>query len=165
MLDLLDLSVKKLKAEIAELSDIIKIEKDSTEENWETIPINDLLDEVKLSIQEMLIKSNAKVTVDFRVFGVPFSKKNLRSIVLNLLTNAIKYKSPERDPEIHIGTEKSGNFIVLSIEDNGQGISKKNQSELFSKYKRVHTEKDIDCLLYTSPSPRDGLLSRMPSSA
>ena len=25
--------------------------------------------------------------------------------------------------------------------------------------------KDIDCLLYTSPSPRDGLLSRMPSSA
>ena len=29
----------------------------------------------------------------------------------------------------------------------------------------TYTAKDKDCLLYTSPSPRDGLLSRMPSSA
>ena len=28
-----------------------------------------------------------------------------------------------------------------------------------------HSKTDMDCLLYTSPSPRDGLLSRMPSSA
>ena len=29
----------------------------------------------------------------------------------------------------------------------------------------IHSEEISDCLLYTSPSPRDGLLSRMPSSA
>ena len=30
---------------------------------------------------------------------------------------------------------------------------------------RVETDKDFACLLYTSPSPRDATLSRMPSSA
>ena len=34
-----------------------------------------------------------------------------------------------------------------------------------SKKAKLHSIVDISCLLYTSPSPRDGLLSRMPSSA
>ena len=39
--------------------------------------------------------------------------------------------------------------------------------QLFPSVKRVHSSSrtDTGCLLYTSPSPRDGLLSRMPSSA
>ena len=40
--------------------------------------------------------------------------------------------------------------------------------ELVCNYKKFKSEpigKYLDCLLYTSPSPRDGLLSRMPSSA
>ena len=42
-----------------------------------------------------------------------------------------------------------------------------NQNLLASELKLVahFLDKDSDCLLYTSPSPRDGLLSRMPSSA
>ena len=36
---------------------------------------------------------------------------------------------------------------------------------LFSTDKQTSSGPHISCLLYTSPSPRDGLLSRMPSSA
>ena len=37
---------------------------------------------------------------------------------------------------------------------------------VFTIYRNIHGSYDVySCLLYTSPSPRDGLLSRMPSSA
>ena len=40
------------------------------------------------------------------------------------------------------------------------------QDNIIASNKLIQTLQDvIDCLLYTSPSPRDGLLSRMPSSA
>ena len=39
------------------------------------------------------------------------------------------------------------------------------KSDLFGAPVKGEIEKVYDCLLYTSPSPRDGLLSRMPSSA
>ena len=34
-----------------------------------------------------------------------------------------------------------------------------------TRYRAQYVDRIVDCLLYTSPSPRDGLLSRMPSSA
>ena len=40
-----------------------------------------------------------------------------------------------------------------------------NSSEKFTEISKHAEEHGISCLLYTSPSPRDGLLSRMPSSA
>ena len=39
------------------------------------------------------------------------------------------------------------------------------EAEAVKTYRRMLLEQPEDCLLYTSPSPRDGLLSRMPSSA
>ena len=45
----------------------------------------------------------------------------------------------------------------------GTRVAEKTLGEL--KEKGVEVKKGGDCLLYTSPSPRDGLLSRMPSSA
>jgi len=144
VLNLFNVSIQRLQETIGELSDITKIEKESSEEIQETIAINELLDEVKQSIEGMLTKSKAKIFTDIQVADIHFSKKNLRSILLNLLTNAIKYKSPERDPEIKLSTGRSGDFITLSIEDNGSGISKDKIGKLFSMFKRVHEDKDIE---------------------
>ena len=51
--------------------------------------------------------------------------------------------------------------LTLTVSNAGmRSVDKKGTFDLFLK-----TVKNKDCLLYTSPSPRDGLLSRMPSSA
>ena len=55
---------------------------------------------------------------------------------------------------------KNGTKEILIIDDFSTG-SKKNIEHL----KNINIINDRICLLYTSPSPRDGLLSRMPSSA
>ena len=65
---------------------------------------------------------------------------------------------------------KAGSVITRASEDiEGLTINKKSYNDFVSEVD-ITSEKIIidtlkDCLLYTSPSPRDGLLSRMPSSA
>ena len=81
-----------------------------------------------------------------------------------------------------MGRKRKKNIILEKIELNdagslGKAISKsENQKVIFTKFGVPGDIVDIQvkkkrksyiegCLLYTSPSPRDGLLSRMPSSA
>jgi two-component system, chemotaxis family, CheB/CheR fusion protein len=133
---LIDVSVAKLKETINELSDISKIENEIDEN--ENINLKDLLEEVELSIKDILLKSKVKINIDFKEPEIPFSRKNLRSILLNILSNAIKYRSPDRELELNIRTERSNSFIILSIQDNGLGLDKNKIDEVFSKFKRRH---------------------------
>lgn len=55
-------------------------------------------------------------------------------IPYNLMINAIKFKSPDKKPEIFFITSHEENFIVISIKDNGIGIGTDEQNAVFSKY-------------------------------
>ena len=67
----------------------------------------------------------------------------LESILINFITNAIKYRSPKRRPTIKLSTVSKDGFTVLSIQDNGLGIDlEKHGGKLFGMYKTFHTSKD-----------------------
>ncbi|MFS4469470.1 PAS domain S-box protein [Maribacter sp. 2210JD10-5] len=67
----------------------------------------------------------------------------LESILMNFLTNSIKYKHPERNPVIRLSTKRKGKYTILSIEDNGLGIDlNKYGDKIFGMYKTFHTHKD-----------------------
>lgn len=67
----------------------------------------------------------------------------LDNIVLNLLTNAIKYKSPERTPLLEISHETKKGFYIISFKDNGLGINiERNKHKLFGMYKTFHGNED-----------------------
>jgi len=133
-------SVIRLKETISELSKITRIDQEI--EPAEKVNLLDLLKEVKLSINDSLVSSKAKIWVDLKVNEVHFSKKNLRSIILNLLSNAIKYRSPDRELSILMKSKRVEDTIALIFEDNGIGIKENRMDELFSKFRRVH-EKEV----------------------
>lgn len=63
----------------------------------------------------------------------------IESILYNLISNAIKYKSPDRRPLIKIVTRKESESFVISFTDNGIGIDlEKHKSQLFGLYKRFN---------------------------
>lgn len=101
------------------------------------ICIRNALDQLRGEI----IKFKADVTYDFSKAGtVHFPKKYIDSIVLNLLSNSIRYRSPERVPEIHIQSYNENGWIFLEIKDNGLGIDlNKHGDKLFKLRKVFHS--------------------------
>ena len=59
----------------------------------------------------------------------------LEQVILNYMTNAIKYSPDVREMEMHSYVEN--NFFIVSVRDKGIGIPKENQAEVFRKFYRV----------------------------
>jgi PAS domain S-box-containing protein len=74
---------------------------------------------------------------------INYNPAYLESILLNFLSNAIKYASPERVPVINFTTSKKNNTLELIISDNGIGIDiNKYHDRIFGMYKTFHGNKD-----------------------
>ncbi|WMJ74067.1 ATP-binding protein [Cytophagaceae bacterium ABcell3] len=136
IIDMLKSSVYQLKGSISELTRISHAQSDSQLDKSK-IGFEDILDEVILAINNEVKSSKAQIHKNFQVDEISFSRKNLRSIMYNLLNNAIKFRIPERPLQISFHTQKVDDYILLSVKDNGRGIEKEKQSEIFSQFKRV----------------------------
>jgi signal transduction histidine kinase len=67
----------------------------------------------------------------------------LDSILLNLFSNAIKYRSRSAAPRLTLGCYREEGYVVLTIADNGQGFDlARNQHKVFGMYKTFHTNED-----------------------
>ncbi|EMR03285.1 sensor histidine kinase [Cesiribacter andamanensis] len=82
------------------------------------------------------------IETDFRVEELMFSRLNLRSIFANLLTNAMKYRSPERECRVKISSWAEKDKVVLEVADNGIGMPKGYQNKVFKMFTRMHTHVD-----------------------
>jgi signal transduction histidine kinase len=65
-------------------------------------------------------------------------RTRLRQVLVNLLTNAIKYNRPQGDATVSLSADVQG--VVLRVEDNGRGLSPDQLSQLFQPFNRVGAE-------------------------
>lgn len=139
LIKMMDKSAHEMKIMINEMTDITKI---GTElhDQADSVNMENVVQDVKFTLKDKIHKSHAKITTNILVPEVKFSRKNLRSILYNLLSNAIKFTAPDRTPEIHVKTEDSGDFTLLSVKDNGLGIEEDKQQDIFSKFTRVRQD-------------------------
>lgn len=96
------------------------------------------------SIESLVKHSGSKIEIDIhKDINVLAVHAYLESVILNLLTNAIKYKCPERSLEVLVTAGIDGNFAFLSVKDNGMGIDMdRHGSKLFGMYKTFHEHPD-----------------------
>jgi signal transduction histidine kinase len=67
----------------------------------------------------------------------------MESIMLNLMSNAIKYRALDRKPTIHLESSIEGNTVQLRVSDNGLGIDmQKYGDKLFGLHKTFHGNKE-----------------------
>jgi two-component system CheB/CheR fusion protein len=129
-------SINKFKSVVKDLARIGVLEAELLEE-CEIESFADIFEEITATISEKVKLAGAVFTADFRETHIRFPKKNLRSIMLNLLTNALKFKSPGVQPKIMVKTEKSGDFTLLTVKDNGVGIAEDRIDFIFKMYQRI----------------------------
>lgn len=138
-LEKIEKSTHSLKDIINELTHITKIGTDASD-RADAVNLEQILGDVRFTLKNQIYQSHAKITTNLLVSKIQFSKKNLRSILYNLVINAIKFSRPEITPEIFIKTEEAGQFTILSVADNGVGIEPEKKNEIFSKFTRLRPQ-------------------------
>ncbi len=99
--------------------------------------IEEIYDDVYNSIENQITESNATVKTQFDLKKLEFPSVHLISIIQNLITNSIKYKHPDRKPEIMIKSYKEEGYSWLEVKDNGRGIDlEKYGSKVFGLFQR-----------------------------
>ncbi len=139
LLEMVSDSIERLKKTIIDLTEISRMQKDMDDEQQEVVPIREMFESVKADLAVLVEETGATFELDIQLEEVIFSKKNLRSILYNLLTNAIKYRAEGRTPAISIQTKYENNAPVMLVTDNGMGIPSNQQQKIFSLFKRLHT--------------------------
>lgn len=97
------------------------------------------------TLEKEIIQSGINIKTSFgegarEIFSI---KGYLESIIYNLISNALKYRSVTEPPEVLISTELQQNMLVLKVADNGIGIDLNKHGEyMFGLYKRFHFEKE-----------------------
>jgi PAS domain S-box-containing protein len=132
-------SVNRFKQTVEDLTEISRIQKGLSEyPPEEIINIREVYDDIMSDLSYPADRKACFIQTDFQVYQLQFSKKNLRSILYNLISNAIKYQSPERDCIVKIQTRLEEPYVMLSVKDNGIGVSKRHQEEMFTMFRRFH---------------------------
>lgn len=91
-----------------------------------------------IDFQTQIKEYNITVEIDCNEAStVYYPEKYLDSIFSNLISNAIKYRSPDRNLVLKIKTKQINNDIHLSIEDNGLGINLKRHKDSIFKIRRT----------------------------
>ncbi|RHX93254.1 hybrid sensor histidine kinase/response regulator [Leptospira yasudae] len=107
------------------------------------IVMNDLLRIVLKDFQEEMKNEKLRIeTSDLPpAMGDP---ELLKQVLINLISNAIKYSSKRADPRVEIGSVPNENECVYYVKDNGAGFNMQYASKLFGVFQRLHENEEFE---------------------
>lgn len=140
ILHLMQNAIERFSRTIGHLTDVSRLQK-AHEQPATHVDLGRVVQEVELDLAPLITQTTAQVlTAIPKSTTLLFSEKNLRSVVYNLLSNALKYNHPDRSPVVHITYRPEAKYQVLEVQDNGLGLDlSKSQQKLFSMFQRLHT--------------------------
>jgi PAS domain S-box-containing protein len=136
-------SVKNLNETVSNLSAVAKIKSINKDEIVE-LNLNDFCSQAIYNVSGLAKNINCTIHNDVNpkhlVCAIPAF---LDSIILNFLTNALKYSSKLRTPKVVLSSVLKGSFVEFTIEDNGLGIDMDVYGkDIFKMYKTFHKHED-----------------------
>ena len=97
----------------------------------------DALDFALKNLQSAIEESGAAVTHD-PLPVVRADKTQLTQVLQNLVGNALKFRDPERPPQIHVGVQQEQGRWTFSVADNGEGFEQQYEEKIFVIFQRLH---------------------------
>jgi signal transduction histidine kinase/PAS domain-containing protein len=129
-------SIGRFRRTITHLTDVSRLQAEFAQPA-ETVSLAAIIEDVRQDLHFQFLATGA--VLDVAVNGAQprvFSPKNLRSLMYNLLSNALKYCHPARTPRVRISCQPAGDSLMLTVQDNGLGLK---QQRLFQLFQRLHT--------------------------
>lgn len=135
-------SANDLDEVIKDLNVILELRRNTG--NFSLVDLHTSLERAEKMLARELEQTQARLVYDFTAAPQLYAvAPYIDSILFNLVSNAIKYRSPERTAAIHLRTLHQDDMIVLTVEDNGLGVDlEKHGKDIFNLYKRFHRKID-----------------------
>ncbi len=114
------------------------------EKKLSIVPRRKVVDKMLADIIALINENDVSVTIDIpTALTIKGVLAYVESIILNLVTNAIKYRNREKKATLTIQASLDSEYVLLSVEDNGLGIDMdKYGQKLFGMYKTFHGNDD-----------------------
>nr|WP_262708039.1 PAS domain-containing sensor histidine kinase [Zeaxanthinibacter enoshimensis] len=133
------------------IQDLLAYSRTSTEErNFERTDLAELAEQVTGTLQEELEAQDARIVIG-ELPTAPVIPFQFQQLLFNLISNSLKFRSPDRTPEIHIeGTvikgkklnhnkaEPESEYCCIMVRDNGIGFEQKYADRIFEVFQRLH---------------------------
>src|SRR5690606_776545 len=107
-------SLNKFNTILKDLGRVISIQED-LEADYTNVSLKEILDDTVEDIKDRIERNNAQIKTSLSISHVTYAAKHVRSILYNLISNAIKYGCPKRDPIVEIKSWEEKTFVVLSV--------------------------------------------------
>ncbi len=136
-------STHQLNETINDLVNVIII-KDSPSIQKEGIVIKDVFENVFNQLSFLIGVKKPIIKMDLNKDQIVYLNKSyIESILLNLMSNSLRYCDPIRQLKISIASKKIGNETIITFKDNGIGIDlERNKDKVFGLYQRFHDYPD-----------------------
>lgn len=143
LLDMLKISAETMHKTLDKQIDIIR-ESEKASVNIEEVNLHSCLQSTTESIKSYINTTHTSIQTDFTAFNtIPFNKAYMESIILNLITNSIRYSKASEEPEITIKTGIKNGRKILAFSDNGLGMDmKKVKGKIFGFNQTFHDNKE-----------------------
>lgn len=130
---------KRMHAQVENVLRISKLEKNQLDVSKEKHDLHDLIEEAVTHVELLANSKGGKINLhlDANMSEVLANDFHFTNVIVNLLDNAIKYSQDA--PIIDVFTENTARNIIIKIKDNGIGMSKNVQKNIFRKFYREET--------------------------
>lgn len=137
-IDLIKSSLQKLETLVRDILELTKTK--NIKEDYKEINLKEIIESSLTKLAYMDDFDKISFTVDLNhSASIQTQKSRIVLIVENLISNAVKYQDRSKEKSfVNITTEEKEKFVLLNVEDNGLGVPKEQQGELFAMFRRFH---------------------------
>ncbi|GAA3845972.1 sensor histidine kinase [Sphaerisporangium flaviroseum] len=132
---------KRMQSLISELLAFSRVGRMNSEH--EAVPLDQPLDRALANL-ETLTEETGAVVIRPELPEVLGDANLLCMLWQNLIGNAVKFRSPDRVPEVRISAARAGDFWEISVSDNGIGVEPRFAEKIFVIFQRLHNRQDYD---------------------
>ncbi len=129
---------------VNQILDLARIEKGYLQLSMEQVSLDDIFNDCKSMITPLAEQHQVSLDIDTHIYGFVIADyTRLKQVMLNLLTNAIKYNKPGGTVSIRI-EKRDNEQLRISIIDTGQGIEAEYINEIFKPFNRLNSASNIE---------------------
>jgi signal transduction histidine kinase len=141
--DRLDRSMARLDSTVIRLLDYAGLHDHGMA--YEDVDAATFLGETLQDLQAALDSAETQFVIDAEC-SITGDLTLLALVVRELVSNAVKYRAPDRPPRVVLACHRTAGAIRLTITDNGQGIAPEYRESVFGLFHRLHTQAEVEGL-------------------